>query len=425
MKKEREFKQRRLTLFFLFLETTANPVEVTHLLKFIENWICVTQDKRISENVLEQDRLMKQNERLIQALNRLGKQHGQMKNKVRQLERRALKLAEEKEREVQRYQARLNKSTEDKAEAEQLLDDMRKEMEDMLEELDGVKQQSEQYREKSSRLEQDIQNVISSDQQQQTAQDVLVREAKTRMVQLEQDLEDRKIKMREIEQTFKKKKYNLSETHRLQVAALTSEKEELRQRLVKAELLATEYAKTLETEKKRIKVDTELEHALRQSAAEKEKELARVRAEFDKSQRHVDQMKTFYDKQLERELKAREDDMKEKYELQFRRQADTYQVQITRELREMASSMAELEIELESMERQHAVDRNELEIVRKGQYKSDESLQSKIDHWKMIESQFESKIAILEGRVISLEQEVLVLYSKNLELARQLGELEP
>lgn len=387
--------------------------------------MCVTQDKKISENVLKQDRLMKQNERLIQALNRLGKQHGQMKHKVRRLERRALKLAEEKEREVQRYQTRLNKSTEDKAEAEQLLDDMRKEMEDMLEELDGVKQQSEQYREKASRLEEDIQNVVSSDQQQQTAQDVLIREAKTRMVQLEQDLEDRKIKMREIEQTFKKKKHNLSETHRLQVAALTSEKEELRQRLVKAESLAIEYAKSLETEKKRIKVDTELEHALRQSAAEKEKELARVRAEFEKSQRHVDQMKTFYDKQLERELKAREDDMKEKYELQFRRQADVYQVQITRELREMASSMAELEIELESMERQHAVDRNELEIVRKGQYKSDESLQSKIDHWKMTESQFESKIAVLEGRVISLEQEVLVLYSKNLELARQLGELEP
>jgi predicted nucleic acid-binding Zn-ribbon protein len=91
----------------------------------------------------------------------------------------------------------------------------------------------------------------------------------------------------------------------------------------------------------------------------------------------------------------------------------------------MTSKIVELEVELESMERQHTVDVKSLEIMRQAQIKSDESLQNKIGSWKTTESAFEEKIASLEGRVISLEQEVLLLYSKNLEMAQQLGELEP
>ncbi|CAO3695927.1 hypothetical protein G6F70_003241 [Rhizopus microsporus] len=397
---------KEMVLILKNKESNDDQTITTQMLNYIENCIIIsaTQDKP------------KDNKRLIDAIDRLSKDLSQAKKQIKKLTRRTHTLTNQKNRMMQSYQKKLDKNTDDRVEAEQLLDEMRKEMETMLDELDQVKQERDQYRQQSMQLEIDLEQKATTGDD---AQQALLRHAKARIAQLEQQSEDNEIKMQQLKHSFETSRKNAAETHRLQVAALASEKEELRSRLVKAEQIAAEHARSLE------KHDVALEEALRRSVAEKERELARVKVELEKSQRHVDQMKTFYDKQLERELKAREDELKEQYDVRFRKQVDTFQLQVSREVRDMTSKVVELEVELESMERQHAVDVKSLEIMRQAQIKSDEILQNKIGSWKMTESTFEEKIASLEGRIISLEQEVLLLYSKNLEMAQQLGELEP
>lgn len=383
-------------------------LETTQLLKLIENWICITH-----ENVLTR------NQRLMDALNRLAKQHGQTKRQLRQVHQQMTQNKSDFEAKRRLFKQELGQASQERLEAEQLVDDIRREMEGMLEELEWAKQQQSQSDERTQRLEQDLLDLTEPPDQ------IVLRERQIQIDQLQEQLEDREIKSREWRNTMDKKKAVLERRHDLEVAALNSEKEELRQRLVRAEQRSTEIAQSLEAEKGRIKSDVELENALRQSAAEKERELVKVRSEFEKSQLKVEQMKTYYEKQLERELGAHKDDIKERLDREYRQQSDTLQVKITRELREMACQMAELEDQVENAERQHLSNLNALETLRRGYSKSDEATQYKLNHWNTIESELQSTIAALEGRVISLEKEVLVLYSKNLELARQLGELEP
>ncbi|CAO3698577.1 unnamed protein product [Rhizopus stolonifer] len=391
-----------------FLCNQLSEQETTQLLKLIENWICITH-----ENVLTR------NQRLMDALNRLAKQHGQTKRQLRQVHQQMTRNKSDFETKRRLFKQELDQASQERSEAEQLVDDIRREMEGMLEELEWAKQQQSQTDERTQRLEQDLLDLTEPPDQ------IVLRERQIQIDQLQEQLEDREIKSREWRNTVDKKNAILERRHGLEVAALNSEKEELRQRLVRAEQRSIEMAQLLEAEKRKIKSDVELENALRRSAAEKERELVKVRSEFEKSQLKVEQMKTYYDKQLERELGAHKDDIKERLDREYRQQSDTLQVKITRELREMACQMAELEVQVENAERQQLSNLNALETLRRGNSKSDEATQYKLNHWNTIESELQSTIATLEGRVISLEKEVLVLYSKNLELARQLGELEP
>lgn len=385
----------------------------------------------------EKERL--HNTRLVQALQRLSRQKYTACQTVKQASKlQSIHMQSRHQAEKQKLknqcQAKIDASMEEQQEMEQVLDDMRREMEVMLEELDQVKQQRERYQQKSIRLEQDLKSTVSfgcpEDHEDSVLQNLL-REAETRIDQLEADLEEQTFKITKLKQSSTKDleiiKSRMSALHSQQVGALIAEKEELRSRLVKAERSSAELALLIEVEKKKVVAkshDSELEHALRRMIAEKDGELAKARFELEKMQKHTDQIQSFAEKQMKLELKARIEEMESDLSSKFQKQFDTNQVLLTRELRDLSGQIVELEAELQGLERQHEQDMRLIENTKKGQWSAEEKLSQKKKEWSMREEELKMSILKSDQRIISLEKEALVLYGKNLEMVKHLGELE-
>jgi chromosome segregation ATPase len=377
------------------------------------------------------------NTRLVQALQRLSRQKytacqtEKQANKLQLIQMQSLHQAEKQTLKKQ-WQAKIDASVEEQQEMEQVLDDMRREMETMLDELDQVKQQRERYQQKSTRLELDLKSTMSGvqDEDDPVLQNLL-REAETRIDQLEADLEEQTIRISKLKQTSTKDletiKSRMSALHSQQVGALIAEKEELRSRLVKAERSAAEFALSVEVENKKRAAkphDSELEHALRRTVAEKDGELAKVQFELKKMQKQTEQLHTFAEKQMQRELKTRMEELESDLRSQYKKQFDANQVHLTRELRELSGQIVELEAELQGLERQHEQDMRLIDNSKKSQWSAEEKLDKKKKEWDTRETELKMSIVKADQKIISLEKETLVLYGKNLEMAKHLGELD-
>jgi chromosome segregation ATPase len=376
------------------------------------------------------------NTRLVQALQRLTRQKHTACQTAKQTKKfHSIRMQSLHQAQIQKlkqqWQAKIDAAVEEQQEMEQVLDDMRREMETMLEELDQVKQQKERYQQKAKRLEQDlIQSTTNSDED--AVLQNLLREAETRIDQLQADLEDQIIKTSKLKQSSAKDmetiKSRMSTLHSQQVSALIAEKEELRSRLVKAERSAAELALLFEVEKKKTAVkphDSELEHALRRTVAEKDGELAKARFELEKMQKHMEHLQTFSEKQMQRELEARMEELESNLRSEHQKRFDANQVHLTRELRELAGQIVELEAELQGLERQHEQDMRLVESTKKSQWSAQEKLSQKKKEWDTRETELKMSIVKADQKIISLEKEALVLYGKNLEMAQHLGELDP
>ncbi|KAL0140780.1 hypothetical protein V8B55DRAFT_1587640 [Mucor lusitanicus] len=404
----------------------------------IEKWIDgVTEHKQSTKQDLKNvvipllvatEREKQRNTRLMEGLCRLSAQkkaahHDAMQHTKTRIAAVQKAFEAQKKQLRQHAQDKLNDSKEEQLEMEQVVDDMRQEMEAMIEELNQSKQQRERFEQKSKRLQDDLKAVqaSSTEDPEFLALQSLLRESEAQVDQLEATYQEQMDKLEQIKSEFSKEKARIHATHAHQVNALVLEKEELRARLVKAE-----QAVSIAQSRKAVAQvnNSELEEALRRTVAERDGELAKTRFELEKSQRHSEQLQKVNQRQMQLELNTRLNELESSLKSQYKRDVDTYQVQLTRELRNMSGQMVELETELQDLERQHAHD---VKIIDK----HEQSLARLERDWKLKSTQWQEKEATLKAsllkadqKITTLEKEALVLYSKNLELAQQLGELD-
>ncbi|EPB85909.1 hypothetical protein HMPREF1544_07325 [Mucor circinelloides 1006PhL] len=402
----------------------------------IEKWIDgVTEHKQSTKQDLKNvvipllvatEREKQRSSRLMEGLSRLSSQkkaahHDAIEHTKSRIASVQKAFEKQKKQLRQHVQDRLNNSKEEQMEMEQVVDDMRQEMEAMMEELNQSKQQRDRFEQKSKRLQDDLKALQSSSIEDPDflALQSLLRESETQIDHLEADRQEQMDKLELIKSDFTKEKARIHATHSHQVNALVLEKEELRARLVKAEQTAA-IAKS-----QKAPVDnSELEGALRRTVAERDGELAKARFELEKSQRHSEQLQKINEKQMQLELNTRLNELETSLKSQYRKDFDTYQVQLTREIRNMSGQIVELETELQDLERQHAQDVNMIEKHERNLSRLEKEWTLKSAQWHDRESKLTLSLKTSDQKIATLEKEALVLYGKNLELAQQLGELD-
>lgn len=374
--------------FYLYTTDTA-PINLKNELFFstqiIENWIYSATQHRTKQDL---QNVEQKHQRLAQAIQTLSQQHTSTKQELRKLQKIHASVARSHANTLQEKKI----LHQDKQEIEQLLDEVRDEMENMMEELNQVKSDSERFEEKANRYELDLQSVDTEDDDfQVVALRGLLREAETQVEQLQSDQQEQRLKY-------------ASETKALQA------------KITQAQSSAAQVAR-IAASKKREQQSAEMEQALRRTVAERDGELAKVRFELEKSQRHADQMKAQRDKQMQLELNTRLEDLETDLQSQYKKISDNYQVQISRELRTLSGQIVELETELEGLERQHKHDLKRFTDA-------EDKLKRVQSSWETNQTSSKQTIHQLQGKVQVLEGEVLLLYSKNLELTQHLGELD-
>lgn len=374
--------------FYLYTTDTA-PINLKNELFFstqiIENWIYSATQHRTKQDL---QNVEQKHQRLAQAIQTLSQQHTSTKQELRKLQKIHASVARSHANTLQEKKI----LHQDKQEIEQLLDEVRDEMENMMEELNQVKSDSERFEEKANRYELDLQSVDTEDDDfQVVALRGLLREAETQVEQLQSDQQEQRLK-------------HASETKALQA------------KITQAQSSAAQVAR-IAASKKREQQSAEMEQALRRTVAERDGELAKVRFELEKSQRHADQMKAQRDKQMQLELNTRLEDLETDLQSQYKKISDNYRVQISRELRTLSGQIVELETELEGLERQHKHDLKRFTDA-------EDKLKRVQSSWETNQTSSKQTIHQLQGKVQVLEGEVLLLYSKNLELTQHLGELD-
>lgn len=273
----------------------------------------------------------------------------------------------------------------EKREMEQVVDEMQQEMETMMIEIDQLKQM----------------NDMDDDGLKQLLKDS------------NESLRAMELAHLELKRTLDKVK----STFEQQVEALQREKEELRGRLVKAELTASNHHQKLQE-------NTELEKVLQRTVAQKDAEAAKITYELEKLQKQYKQLQETNDRKLELQVQARLDDLESNLKKKYQKERDLFELQHTRDTRQMAGHITELETELENAERQHHQDLQLLEHIKKQHEGLNKTIQQKASLWEKKEHELKQIILNYDQKLISLEKEVLVLYTKNIELVESIGQLE-
>ncbi|KAI9352348.1 hypothetical protein BD770DRAFT_142284 [Pilaira anomala] len=370
-----------------------NENKILFSTQIIDNWIqSATQhkSKQAHQNVEAAAAVVAaaKYQKIVQDIQILSQQHTETKKQLQKVTQ-----SEEKYKSLLQEQIKKSEAIEqDKVEIEQLLDEVRNEMEDMMEELNTAKSERERYFEKSERLEFDLKNIEKNEGNADIlALQGLLRESETQVDQLEDEYQN-------------------------QITTYVSKTESLKAQLKKAEQSVAELSLLLEVQKRQ-QISTEMEQALRRTLAERDGELAKVKFKLEKSYTQNEQMKAQQEKQMKMELNTRLEAVEQSLKNQYKKEIDTFQLHTTREIRELAGKMVELEVELEDYHRQHEQDvKQAMDTQQKLK-----ALQTALKDGERLSK---ASIHELEGKIKVLESEVLLLYGKNLELAQHLGELD-
>lgn len=279
----------------------------------------------------------------------------------------------------------IEESLEEKREMEQVVDEMQREMESMINELDQLKQ-------------------IDSMDDESMKQLLLESTESLRAMELS-NLE------------LKKTLHKVKTTFEQQVNALEREKEELRGRLVKAEHMASNHHQKLQE-------NTELEKVLQRTVAQKDAEAAKITHDLNKLQKQYEQLQENNEKRFQQQVKARLDDLESNLKTKYKKDFDLFKLQLSRDTRQLAGEITELETEIENSDRQHDQDVQMLQHIKKQYQALTQTVQQKESLWEKKETELKHIILNYDQKLISLEKEVLVLYTKNIELVESLGQLE-
>lgn len=338
---------------------------------------------------------MNSTRRLSQAIQCLSEKHTNTKKQLRTL-LKSESLHKQRLNNVQQLlaqqQGENSKLVQDKEEIEQLLDEVRTEMENMMEELNQMKLERQRYLDKSNRFEQDLKTIQGDEEDA----DILALQSLLRESEIHTD--------------------ELKADHLEQLNSLSKQNQTMKGHLEAAQRSVAELSLVVEVQKRQ-KLNTEMEGILRRTLALKDGELAKLKLDLEKSQRQTEQMKKQRSNEMQIELTARLEDLESSLKNKYQKESHTYQVNISREVRELTCSLMELEEELQELQLEHEKDAQKLSA-------SQTLLQSLQQSLKKKEKEHGQELSQLEQKSQTLEKEVLLLYSKNLQLAQHLGELD-
>ncbi|CEP07207.1 hypothetical protein [Parasitella parasitica] len=405
-----------LTLDHMQVAAEKTGSQVIFSTQMIDKWIDrVTEHKNSPKQDLKNvEAASAKEKRLIEGLKRLSRQKKAAHHEAAQTAKArisSLQTAFENQKKQlrQHLQAKLNDNKQEQKDMEQVVDDMRHEMELMIEELNQSKQKREHLEQRSKRIQDDLKALQSPNTKNPDilALQSLLRESEAQIDHLKTENEGKTGILKQTQQDFAQEILQTHAAHAHEIKALKSEKEDLYARLAKAEKSAATHS-------------SELEEALRRTVAERDGELAKTRFELEKSKRHSVQLQKLNEKQMQLELDARFNELKSSLKSQYRKDVDTCQLRLTREIRNMSGQIVELETELQDLERQHLRDIKSIQHYEPKLATLEKELMVRIDKEALLKS------ALMDSnqKVSVLEKEALFLYSKNLELAQHLSGLD-
>ncbi|KAI8881693.1 hypothetical protein K501DRAFT_300463 [Backusella circina FSU 941] len=390
----------------------------SNLLKCIQDWI--QQPKKALDNVEESSKKKDlKNERLIRALQRLGASHSALRKQTRTIP----KLSKHISHITSKYTA----LKEEKTELEQLIDTLQHEMETMLEEVEQLKQDRNVYARKADTLERDMRTISSAGAYQsmdamQSQLDVYQRQVHELQHIHQEDtncMEKLRLENRQLTDStyaLKRDMARMTSKHESEMAVLSFEKMGLLKKV--GQLSCQEQVPTSKkVEETKVVIqqqeNTDLEIALRRTVAERDGQLAKLNLLLERKDREIQHVAQNKEKRIQSEIQARMRELQYQMTLRYQKENDALQLHLTRETRTLSYQMTDLELELVDAQRQLDAHHGEM------QRREEEIKQGRVKVSKLMEC-----IAQLEEKASIMEQETLHLYSRNLELTHQLGELD-
>ncbi|KAI8373191.1 uncharacterized protein BYT42DRAFT_548165 [Radiomyces spectabilis] len=369
-------------------------------------------------------------------------------------------------------QSKLMNCQEEKDEIEQTLDVVQNEMKTMMEEMNEQKQDIARYQTEIEQLQDildktklnnhDDTSVLKLIQQHASQQTNNTQHANERLTAKIQDLENslrtaqekyqdmvhqhRKqkrevIKVAELEQQIsgyrKAHEEALKRSHEAETKAAESElRTEVAKAMAKRQLVEVQQqmatlqskvdTKTLQSAPTpNHRASSDMESVLQRTLAQRDAEIARLRKTMDQNERHAASREAARQEQLKRQQRTVEQEVTERMQHQFRQESDIYELQRSRELRQLACTVVELETELEIATQRHAEYMAHIRTLEKNQTKAEATLQQHQMKWKASEKELRNQILQMERKIIGLEEDAMRLYGKNLDLAHQLGKWAP
>lgn len=352
---------------------------------------------------------------------RSSKTHGLRDTKKTQLARRRQRqrrwqsIHSSNSRAATKLRSQMKTMKEEKDEMEQTLDVVHKEMEKIMLELDEIKQERDQSRAQLTRL-QGIMAEIGKKHgneaavlvQKETLHRVSELEAECR--KLKRDKDYARLQANEAEE-------KLAETElKLEVAKSMSKKQvqQLEATIAKLELQAKDHTEC-----------RQVESALQRAVSERDADMSKMQRALEQAELLLSQKHAAWEEERKRDRSAWEQHLHDEFSARYIHERNVFQVQTSRELRELAGRIAELEVDAERLQDQHDKDLIYLQKAEDAQKKAKTQLEQSKREWKISEQNFQKTIASLEDKIAKLEQDALQLYSKNIKLASQLGEWAP
>ncbi|KAL0087757.1 hypothetical protein J3Q64DRAFT_1734302 [Phycomyces blakesleeanus] len=371
----------------------------------------------------------------------------------------------------------MTESLEEKEEIEQTLDAMRTEMETMLEELEESRQESERFRDQANGLRSDLDLLSKMDDEHKSDHVLylLQTEAQAQINEMEKEtkrqdlvIKDLRNDLRTIESLYREAKQAKAtqdkELGRLQSIRERAAEVDIQRKTLEAKLFEAEKLKAeAELKEEMVKAQTKqlqedfkdsitnlqtqldeaknelaarrpngtdneaasIEKALERAVAERDAELSKLQKTLEQTERKMAHQEASYITRQEQEKAAWKVLIEEQSGLEHQRNLDIFKVQHSRDIREMACQIADLESEIESLERRHSEESSHFAIIKREQTAIEEKARLEKVEWITVERELRQSIVVLEQKTIGLEGETVRLYGKNLDLAHRLGQMDP
>ncbi|KAI7869020.1 hypothetical protein BDF14DRAFT_1787055 [Spinellus fusiger] len=366
---------------------------------------------------------------------------------------------------------------EEKKEIEQILEVIHVEMKTVIEELDETKQECLRWKEQAQRVRTELDQLlhVEGEKNPEAVIAVIQKELKTELSVMEQEMKCQAVTIqnlrnelrtnetlcRELKQMKSSHEKELARlfTFREKAAKLEIQRHALNDKLVDAEKavaecdMKIEAAKTLSDKQlqaslvkisdleeklsksqlslKRFKhrsnmhEEISIEIALQRVVAERDGEISKMKRKIDDLTRKITHRDAAYNSRHEQDKEAWKEHIVDETKLQYQRDLDIFKVQNTREIREMASQIAELEHEIEEMMCSRSNESERITNTEKKVVAIEQETQVQKLEWEKEEKELKTVLHRLEQKIVGLEGETVRLYEKNLDLAHRLGHMVP
>ncbi|CEG66382.1 hypothetical protein RMATCC62417_02975 [Rhizopus microsporus] len=424
------------------------------LLQHIQSWETHHYESVLKEHkkrMAEQHRVQRLLEALQKSLSKnrmlerdmsfILKQQKQTKEFHVSCQRKALMLRNQYEAQVKQLEDALLACREERDEFELTIDMVRKEMERMLEEMEDIKQQRLRYKNQASRLKASLEAIHkiqeSDDNKEVEAMRMLLNEAERQAIDLDRECKRQALALASVRQQLKladEKKDELNKTMRQEIKELQITKQRLQRKVDVLEVSERSAADdtemcALQVALKAAKTDAivqrarvyQLEQRYQQEMTGLEAQLVQLQDMF-KQELHKKNNQCIHQEFMQT-LEKDQVQWKQKQLKEFQKKYETDVLHIHGEVRDLSHQIVELQEELD------------IEIKRNAAKLNLRLKQAQEEHAKIIEhlelqqqmnkAELRDQLEVLYQQNQTLKEESLILYGKNVALARQLGKLIP